>query len=128
MIVTFSIKGHKNLLGTHKTTLEFTKDNDLTKNGDCIIGVSADYNPAEIKKLTEFEFVDITIETNTSDKVTARINKQFSDDHEIVIRLGTHNSERTLGIEATKAAAHIKRSIIKDLQEGKTGKVTLRAF
>ena len=40
----FFIYGHKNLLGTHKNTLEFTKDKELTLNGDCIIGVNSNFN------------------------------------------------------------------------------------
>ena len=33
--------GHKNVLSLHARTIEVTKDSNLTKNGDCIIGVSA---------------------------------------------------------------------------------------
>ena len=43
MIYKFNAYGHPNILGTHKTTFEFTKDNELTLNGDCIVGVKADF-------------------------------------------------------------------------------------
>ena len=33
--------GHPNILGTHETTFEITKEKELTKKGDCIIGVKA---------------------------------------------------------------------------------------
>jgi hypothetical protein len=34
--------GHENVLSLHETTIEVTMEPDLTKKGDCIIGVSAD--------------------------------------------------------------------------------------
>ena len=33
--------GHENILCTHNSTIEITKDKSLTKKGDCIIGVNA---------------------------------------------------------------------------------------
>src|SRR5947199_8170559 len=33
----FYARGHRSVSSTHPTTLEFTKDTGLTKNGDCII-------------------------------------------------------------------------------------------
>ena len=39
----FRIYGHKNMLAIHKNTLEFTKDKELTKRGDCIVGVNSDF-------------------------------------------------------------------------------------
>ena len=46
----FSCYGHKNILATHKNTLEFTKDEQLSLKGDCIVGVKADYELRELKK------------------------------------------------------------------------------
>ena len=47
-------KGHENIRGLHKTTLEITKETHLTPRGDCIIGVSADKSmqdfPEEFKE------------------------------------------------------------------------------
>ena len=42
-ILTFLAFGHKNITANHKTTLEFTKENSVTKKGDCIIGVNSDF-------------------------------------------------------------------------------------
>ena len=33
--------GHENILCTHNSTLEITKDKNMSKKGDCIIGVNA---------------------------------------------------------------------------------------
>ena len=39
MEYTFIVMGHPNISSKHKTTLEFTKDHDIGKTADCIIGV-----------------------------------------------------------------------------------------
>ena len=67
----FHAYGHKNILGTHKATLEFTKDEEVSLKGDCIVGVNADF---ELKDLKEFikgresKKVSITIETSSKKK------------------------------------------------------------
>ena len=35
-------RGHPNIRATHKTTLEVTKEKELSPRGDCIIGICAD--------------------------------------------------------------------------------------
>ena len=37
-----TFRGHENILGTHKNTLEITREENVSRRGDCIIGVSAD--------------------------------------------------------------------------------------
>ena len=49
----FHIFGHPNIIGTHYNTLELTKDSSLTKEGDCIIGVKADFDFSELKKIVK---------------------------------------------------------------------------
>lgn len=111
--VKFCCYGHNNLLGTHKTTFEFTKDKDLSSNGNCIIGVGADFELNQVRKLLKFENIIIRISVDTiSDEITAKVNPNFNDAQEIVIRLGEYDSTRTLGIRADKASMHIKRKII----------------
>ena len=39
--VVFFAKGHKNVLSTHKTTFEVTKETELSKRGNCIIAVES---------------------------------------------------------------------------------------
>ncbi|MEA3515131.1 MAG: DUF371 domain-containing protein [Nanoarchaeota archaeon] len=109
----FSCYGHKNLLGMHKTTLEFTKDNDLSSNGNCIIGISADFELSQIKKLLGFENMQIRLSVDgLVDKITAKVNPNFNDAQEIVIRLGEYDSTRTLGIRADKASMHLNREMM----------------
>ena len=115
--VLFSCYGHRNILGTHKTTLEFTKDKDLSSNGNCIIGVSADFELSQIKKLLEFANIKIRISVDAmTDEITAKVNPYFNDAQEIVIRLGEYDSPRTLGTRADKASMHLKRKIINKMK------------
>ena len=119
----FRCYGHENILSTHRNTIEFTKDSELTRNGDCIIGVRADF---DYDKLREF------IEENKGKKIRCEIvigdirdeftfffNPDFSDKHEIVIRKTEFRSERTLGIKADKAARDIRRDLVKRIKDKK---------
>jgi hypothetical protein len=118
-------------MGSHATTLEFTKDDFLTKQGDCIIGINADF---ELAKLKEFlkgkKKIKVTIECDgVKDEFSCEVNPAFNSDHEIVIRRGTFNSERTLGINADKAASVIKRALIEKLKDTESNAaITLQAI
>ena len=41
MKIEIPFKGHKNILSLHKKTIEITKDDKLTVNGDCIVGTNS---------------------------------------------------------------------------------------
>ena len=114
----FYAYGHPNILGTHKTTLEFTKDKDLTLNGDCIVGINADFDLGKIKKLISLKSKKITITIKAinnkklKETIKAQINASFDDSHELVIRKTDFLSERTLAIKANKAAFELNRELI----------------
>ncbi|MBI4453081.1 DUF371 domain-containing protein [Candidatus Woesearchaeota archaeon] len=118
--VEFKAKGHENLLGTHRNTLEFTKDINLTKRGDCIIGVNSDFSLEELKKLKgkikiNISFSDIHGKL-ISDELTAEANEEFNDPHEMVVRKTVFKDKRTFAINASKAAKDIKRELIEHLK------------
>ena len=118
----FHAYGHPNILATHKTTLEFTKDSELSLKGDCIVGVNADFNLGELKKfISKIKNNIVTITIETSDKkikeiIEAELNPNFNDEKEIVIRKTDFASERTLGIKANKAAFELKSGLIEFLK------------
>ncbi len=128
----FYCYGHENLIGAHKNTIEFTKDEHLTKDGDCIIGTRSDFELSKIKEFIKENLgkpIELEIFTNgISDKITFLLNKDFSSDHEIVIRRSEFNSDRTLGFRVDKAAKDIRRDLIESIKN-KNSKilVTLRA-
>ena len=113
----FRIKGHENVLATHNSTLEFTKDMYLTKKGDCIIGVDSDFDYNELMKIVKKEKIVITITIDDQKEIiNAKVNKNFNHKHEIVIRKTSFLSDRTLGIYADKAAIDVDRNIIEKLK------------
>ncbi|MBS3157699.1 DUF371 domain-containing protein [Candidatus Woesearchaeota archaeon] len=114
----FNCSGHENVLSRHRNTVEFTKDKELGKEGDCIIGVNADFDS---KKLIAFidnvERIKIVIKVeDLTDEFFAQINKDFNDSHEIVFRITVFKSSRTLGIKATKAAKDIDRRLVEKMK------------
>jgi uncharacterized protein len=119
----FKAYGHPNILGTHKTTLEFTKDKDITLNGNCIIGVKADFELSELKKfIGKISNKKITITIETMDKkikeiIAAELNPSFECENEIVIRKTDFVSDRTIGISADKAAFELSRKLISYLKQ-----------
>jgi hypothetical protein len=104
-------------MGTHKTTLEFTKDNTLTPNGNCIIGVGADFSLESIKSLLAFDRLRVVMKAgDIADEVLCDTNRNFNDDHEMVIRMGTFDSSRTLGVNADKSSRYLKREMMERMK------------
>lgn len=127
---TFTIHGHQNIAATHPTTIEFTKDSELTKEGDCIIGVKAGFDLALVKKfITQMHrdrlFVEITVSDET-EQIVGTVNRAFNHTTEMVLRMSTFLSERTLMINANKGSKELSRALIERLQCGEQGTVTLR--
>ena len=123
----FTCTGHENMLGTHKTTLEFTHDNFLTRKGDCIIGINADFQVDQIKEFMRKEItrinqkIKITIKVDTfKDEIIAVYNTNFDHKHEMVIRKSNFTDKRTFATMADKCAAEIKREIINNMKSQKT--------
>ncbi len=121
---TVKAKGHANVQSTHKTTLEFTKEGTLGKNGDCIIAVSADKACADFSE----EFKDalkkgagLRIEISAGeeeDTLYAKGSKGLllDDKKETVIRKSDFISGRTLAVNADKSASDLKKSLVEKLK------------
>jgi len=124
-------KGHQNIQATHPTTFEITKENYLTKRGDCIVGVSADKSLSDFssvfKKLVRKDgstlVIVIAVKGVGHDIVIAKgsQNLSYSDETRIIVRKSAYTSPNTAGIHATKAAADLDRTLIHGLKEGKEG-------
>ncbi|MBI3037008.1 DUF371 domain-containing protein [Candidatus Woesearchaeota archaeon] len=118
---TFTAHSHHNILATHRTTLEITKDTQLTKKGNCIVAVGADFSLQRIRELIgscgEDGEIIVTIEAaGLKEEIIAVVNKGFNSDREIVLRKGSFVSERTLGTNANKAAAKLSRELAERLK------------
>lgn len=109
-----------NILSTHKKTIEFTKDSNLSLQGNCIIGLDADF---ELGKLLNFvkenkkkKITAIISAGGINDKFTFYLNESFTSENEIVIRRGDYLSERTLGNRCDKSSMDINRNLIEQMQ------------
>lgn len=113
--------GHKNILSLHPRTIEVTKDPNLTKNGDCIIGVSAnkacgDLNISVKKKLrTKDTIVKMKIIVDQDEFELTGIGNtdlSISHKHDIVLRKSNYADSRTLAISCDKSAIDIPRDLV----------------
>ena len=120
--------GHKNIAATHLTTLEITKEVNLSRRGDCIIAVAADKSLTDLSE--EFKEslrkssakLTLTIEANG---ITAQINACGSPKlilthpSDMVVRKSSYIDDRTLAVNADKAAADLPRKLIEKLRDPK---------
>ncbi|MGQ9565177.1 MAG: DUF371 domain-containing protein [Candidatus Bathyarchaeales archaeon] len=130
-------KGHENILSTNKTTFEITKENHLTKRGDCIIAVNADKAAADLSR----EFKEISRNENARLTIVIEVDgekeivKAFGNPHlslthltDLVVRKSNFICNRTLAIRADKAAKDFSRIFVKKLQNPEqTATITLIA-
>ena len=107
----FTAKGHENVLSLHRNTVEFTHETHLTKRGDCILAVHADYILKDINH--EWKKIKIHMKIdNVEDEIIAEYNPEFNNPHEMVIRKTEFTNKRTFAIKADKAAKDINRALV----------------
>jgi hypothetical protein len=118
-------KGHRNILANHPTTLELTKEDDLSRRGDCIIAVSAGKATpdlgAEFKEKLRRENARLTILIEAGgivETVNAYGSAHLMLVHptEMVVRKSGYICSRTLAVKADKAAADLSRSLVQKLK------------
>lgn len=124
-----SFQGHKNLRSLHPKSIEITTDEDLTVNGDCIVGVKATCGclgiPDEMKSLLQnpqSEVICTILVEDLSFKVTGRGSEKLTltNPHDIVIRKSNFTCPRTLSIGCDTASDSIPRQIVEALQNPET--------
>ena len=125
MKYSFTCYGHENITAKHKTTLEFTKDSELSLKGDCIIGVRADFSLVQlknfIKSLGNNRKITIIIEIKNdykkiTEKINGEINPGFNSDKEMVIRKSDFADKRTFAIGADKASFELNVELVNFLK------------
>lgn len=116
--------GHENVQATHESTLEITKEEELTKRGDCIIAVSA--NKASKDLTSEFRNslskgnakMEMWIEAGEVGEVVNASGSSgliLSHPTDIVVRKSEYICSRTLAIKADKAAQDLSRKLVDKL-------------
>ena len=127
--------GHQNIQATHKTTFEITKEAQLSRRGDCIIAVSANKTmadfSAEFKENLHKEKAKIMILIEAGD--AAEVMNAFGSPRlilthrtDMVVRKSNYICNRTLAIQADKAACDLSRKLAEKLRNPKQKvKITL---
>ena len=127
--------GHKNIQAAHVSTLEITKEAQLSKKGNCIVAVSADKAVADLSpEFTENlrkENVRMTmlIEAGeVAEVVNAFGSQRLILEHptDVVLRQSSYICSRTLAIRADKAACDLSRKLVEKLRNSEQKvKITL---
>lgn len=111
----------------HKTTLEVTRDDYLTPQGDCIVAIDADIAPIdfprEVKEMARDPQTRIRLTIQAGEHretITGRGDPglQYTDHSDMVARTSTYTDGRTLMVEADKAAHDLDRGLVEELQGG----------
>ncbi|HIK01919.1 TPA: DUF371 domain-containing protein [archaeon] len=128
MVMEIIASGHANVLGTHPTTIEITKEAELSLQGNCIIAVRADTAcsdlPEEIKKeLLRGGKFKVTLQAG---ELTEEVIGEGSPDlffihrEDIVLRKSEFIDDRTLLVNCDKACSDLNRKFIEKLKNPET--------
>jgi hypothetical protein len=121
--------GHPNVQSLHAKTIEITKDEHLTRRGDCIIGVKANKACADLnesfKQRLKSNSSIVKIEIMVGDEsflVSGMGNERLSmlSPHDIVIRKTKFVCPRTMSVLCDKASSDLPRKVVNMLQDQDT--------
>ena len=127
-------RGHENVSGAHASTFEVTSDDFLTPAGDCILAIEADRVPSEFDDLfvtacqRRTATIVVTLEASGyTERVEASGHPDltFDSDRSLVVRTSEYVDDRTVAIDADKAAGDLDRNFVSALSEGSELTVTL---
>jgi len=118
-------QGHRNLLCTHNTTIELTKDNFLTKRGNCILGVNSTKACKDLRKeLKEYirkgkKILVILKSDEFMDSFYGFGHQNLSLTHkrEIVFRKSNYKCSRTALINCSKSSSELLKELIENLKK-----------
>jgi hypothetical protein len=122
------VYGHENVLCRHNSTIEITKDKNLTKKGDCIIGVNASKacNDLSLKMKNHInsgkKFKVILKVENIQDFFYGFGNKDLRllDNNDMVFRKSNFICDRTVLINCSKSSIELNRDLARTLKNPKT--------
>ncbi len=135
---TFGARGHPKISARHRTTLEITRDGEVTELGDCIVATSSEVGlaglPSELKEAARREGSVIALEITAgglTERITGRGHPSltFTSGREMVARRSGYICGRTLMIRADKSARDLDRRVVEALRKPETRvRVTITVF
>ena len=132
LVETIRARGHENVTAEHASTVEVTTDDWLTPAGDCIVAVAADRAPRDFSGAfreacrSPEATITATLTVEGDDRtheetITGRGDPGLAlvDDRSMVGRTSDYtDDERTILVEADKAAADLDRDLVASLAAG----------
>lgn len=122
----FQAIGHSNIQAIHPTTLMFTKDVHVSKNGDCIVAMTADKSVADLSVQFKEELrkpnakITIIIEAGDfKEEIRALGSPKLCLCHptDMVIRKSDYICNRTLAICSDKSSSDLPRTFVDKLRD-----------
>ncbi|MDO5849350.1 MAG: DUF371 domain-containing protein [Methanobrevibacter sp.] len=135
MIFEITTKGHKNVTSNHKSTFEITTDPEIGPTADCIIGVAMDKTMNNFSEEFKSKIanpsteIHVILDTeNGHDEIVGYGHEDLDLTHQsdIVCRKSDYVCNRTLMINADKAAKDLDKNLIDDLKQEKEMKVIIK--
>jgi uncharacterized protein len=129
-------RGHENILCNHKTTIEITKDNHLSKKGNCILAIMAskacyDLNDILKSQIWRGKKIYVILKTGRfQDSFYGYGSEKLPllNHSDIVFRKSDFICERTALINCNKASNQINKKIINSLNNPQTElKITFKS-
>jgi len=126
LVASFKARGHRNILALHEMTVMTTREDHLTRRGDCVVAVSAEKALSdlsqEIKKAARRPETVITLTLRVGDKAfnakgMGHPSLTYADKNDIVARKSGYTCDRTLMIYSDKAACDIPRDFAERLRD-----------
>jgi len=116
--------GHNNLLCTHNTTIEITKEKNLTKKGNCILAINSSKACSDLNQNLKSQ-----LKQGKKFKIMIKVRDQIDyfygyghsdltllDKRDIVFRKSKFICDRTVLINCTKSASELNRKLIEYLK------------
>lgn len=116
--------GHENILCSHKKTIEITKDENLTKKGNCIVGINAskacnDLDPILKEIIINQNKIKVILEVdNIKDYFYGYGHRNLTllSKKDMVFRKSEFICDRTVLINCTKSSNELKQELIEALK------------
>ncbi len=119
--------GHPNITAKHRTTMEVTKDLDITLRADCVIGVKSNKATSDLSEELKRHLMEggsIQINLVVQDMTFSLLawgdpRLKLTNDVDAVIRKSDYIDDRTLAVRSNFAARDIPRHMVKVLRDPK---------
>ncbi|MBD3193796.1 MAG: DUF371 domain-containing protein [Candidatus Lokiarchaeota archaeon] len=119
--------GHKNVICSHKSTIEVTKDDYLTPKGNCILGIKSNKSCTNLSEnLKRYLLLGRELEIiikidDLSDNFYGSGSRELtlSNNSDIVFRKSNFICDRTVLINCTKSSSELNRNLIEKIQKSK---------